>query len=233
MSQSSDLFRLQKIDSQRDQAANRIREIDMIITADQTLRQAQDNLSAVTLSLKEAQKALQRAEELVQQQNTKIELNQAALYGGKVHNPKELQELQNESAALKRYLAVLEDQQLELMLALETAENLHRDAERQLKRTIGQVGEQQAELFGEREHLVKSIERLDAERQATSHSLPPDSIFLYEKLRPNKHGMAVTSVSEKTCDTCGHTLTPGEWQAARAPNQLSFCPSCGRILYAG
>jgi hypothetical protein len=185
------------------------------------------------MALKDAQKNLRIAEELVQAQNNKIELNQAALYGGKVRNPKELQDLQNESAALKRHLAVLEDQQLESMLALETAENLHLEAEKYMKATIGMVGEQQASLIGEQDRLVKSIERLDAERLAASHSLPPESIKLYERLRPNKHGMAVTSVSEKTCDACGHTLTPGEWQAARAPNQLCFCPSCGRILYAG
>ena len=224
---------MQKIDSQRDQAANRIREIDKIIAADQTLRQAQETLSGAEKTLREAQRALHAAEEVVQMQNNKIELNQAALYGGKVRNPKELQDLQNESAALKRHLAVLEDQQLESMLALETAENLHLDAEKRMKLTIGQVGEQQAALIGERDRLIKMIERLDAERLAASHSLPSDSIVLYERLRPNKHGMAVTSVSEKTCDACGHTLTPGEWQAARAPNQLCFCPSCGRILYAG
>ncbi len=55
-------------------------------------------------------------------QKVKIEQTEATLYGGKVRNPKELQDLQNEAAALKRYLAVLEDRQLEQMIALEDVE---------------------------------------------------------------------------------------------------------------
>ncbi len=122
MSQSLDLYRLQRIDSQREKAASRIRTIEQILSTDLALQQAQNDKAAREATLQSARQKLKQAEDAVQSQTIKIEQNQAALYGGKVKNPKELQDLQNESSALKRYLSVLEDQQLDAMLALENAE---------------------------------------------------------------------------------------------------------------
>lgn len=233
MSLSSDLFRLQKIDSQRDQCSSRIREIEQTLAADTTLRQAQELLKKADLVLMAAQKNLKITEEFVQKQNTKIELNQHSLYGGKVRNPKELQDLQNEAAALKRQLTHLEDEQLDSMLALEKAESSQAQAKEALQNTERKVIEKQSTLVGERDRLIRDLERLDSERQAAARSLPPQSLAVYESLRQQKKGLAVVEVFDQSCSACGQTLTPSEWQVARSPHQLAFCPSCARILYAG
>ena len=63
---------------------------------------------------------MKQSEAEVEKQRIKIEQTEASLYGGHVHNPKELQDLQKDVASLKRHLETLEERQLEAMLVVET-----------------------------------------------------------------------------------------------------------------
>ncbi len=233
MSQSLDLYRLQRIDTQYEKISSRFREIDQILQKDEALSQAQKLMAEAENSLQSARNILRLAEGAVQSQSIKIEQNEASLYGGKVKNPKELQDLQNENLALKRYKSVLEDKQLDAMIALEAAEAEHKTASANLKQVQDTSEQKNAKLVAERDSLQRDIERLDSERQVTAAPIPADILSIYNKLRQQKRGLAVAAVIDETCAACGSTLTPAYWQAARSPHQISYCPTCGRILYAG
>lgn len=233
MNEAFHLLRLQKIDTQIDQIDARLIEIKRILESDATIQQAQSQANAANSQLDTARKALREREEQVKAQKTKIAYNEAALYGGKVRNPKELQDLQNEAAALKRRLAELEDGQLEDMLAVDEAEGQHKAASDDLLKAQAAFASHSATLIGEQSRLQKDRERLLAERQPIISQLPPSLIEAYERLRRQKRGIAVAGVVDGSCTACGATLTPGDWQAARSPNQITYCYSCGRILYAG
>ncbi len=233
MSQSLDLYRLQSIDAQRDQACARVKEIERIMNEDRRVIEATELVNRSKRDLENTRRRLHQAEENVQSQTIKIEETEAALYSGRVRNPKELQDLQNEVAALKRHLETLENNQLEIMIAVEKAEEAQAKVEETLNRLLTQVKQEQAGLLGEREHLQRDLERLENEHAILANSIPDQSRQLYERLRQQKRGLAVARVTENACSACGTTLTPAEWQAARAPHQISLCPTCGRILYAG
>jgi hypothetical protein len=233
MSQSSDLFRLQRIDTRRDQAQARIREIDQILQSDATLRQAQECYDAADKELSATRRVLREAEGAVESQRIKIEQTEASLYGGKVRNPKELQDLQLETASLKKYLQTLEDRQLDAMIALEQAESEHKRCQGLLDAARSAFSQKQSGMLQEKETLQKEVTKLDSERHAAASQIPAANLAEYEKLRPIKRGLAVAAVIDESCDGCGATLAPAEWQAARAPQRLFLCPSCGRILYAG
>jgi len=233
MSQVIILFRLQKIDTQRDQISVRIAEISRLIESNQTIRHAQEVLTQAEQSLKAAQKSLKTIEDAVQAQRNKLEQGERALYGGRIHIPKELQDLQNDVLSLKKHLATLEDQQLEAMLAQEQSEAVHQQALELMKVAQAQFAQEKAGLSGEQMTLTKELSRLDAERQATVAPVSPENLKLYERLRLQKRGMAIASLSDDGCDACGATLTPADKQIARSPSQIFYCPSCGRILYAG
>jgi predicted nucleic acid-binding Zn-ribbon protein len=233
MSQPFQLYRLQQTDSQLDQARARLAKIEKILSDNARLRQAQSQAEATDQALQAARKALRRAEEEVQAQNIKIEQTEAALYGGRVRNPKELQDLQKESASLKKYKLVLEDKQLDEMLAVEAAEEAHQQSTNELEKVKGEIISQNASLLGERTALQKDAERLESERRAIAAGIDGPDRTLYEQLRQQRRGVAVAKISDNACSACGSTLTPGLIQAARSPNQLSRCSFCGRILYAG
>ena len=148
-------------------------------------------------------------------------------------NPKELQDLQNESEALKRYLSVLEERQLENMIASEEAENKLKSAQINLEEVTAQFEQQNTDLTQEQADLNQEVERLDTERQAAATGIPQEDIELYDKLRESRGGIAVSKVVEKTCSACGTTLSQALAQSARSPSQISRCDTCGRILYSG
>ena len=233
MSQVLNLYRLQKIVTRRDQISSRLAEIDKIMSENEDLSHAREQSENANQALQEARRNLKLLEDAVQSQQIKIEENTAALYGGRIHNPKELQDLQNEVAALKRYLATLEDQQLEAMISLETFEAQSKAAQDYLQAILAQSISINSTLVGEQTSLRKEMDRLETERQAVVASISSDTLKLYERLRQQKRGLAVTTAKDASCDTCGATLTAAEWQLARSPGQMSYCPSCGRILYAG
>ena len=233
MSQSSNLYRLQQVDSLLDQVHNRIDEIDKILSQDDEIKQAQCALDTVSLIFNEEQKKLRYAENAVKDLKIKIEQTEAILYGGKVRNPKELQDLQAESAALKRHLVTLEDRELEGMLAVESAEYKVAEANRELSTVQSKLASHFALLNGERLNLSGQIARLETDRQVVVGMLATDDLAVYERLRKQRRGIAVAKAADKSCSACGSPLSPALIQQAVTSPILVHCPTCGRIIYPG
>ena len=233
MSQPFKLFRLQQIDSQLDRLQARLGEIETILNDDSAQKQAEAEHNATQVELNSKLKALKHAEDEVRQQRLKIEQTEATLYGGKVHNPKELQDMQNEVAALKRYLSVLEDRQLEAMMAVEASEESEQAASKHLEAALRAGSEQRQDLEAERDGLQNEVALATSERQATISSIEAADLTLYEQLRRQRKGLAVAKVSDRYCSACGSTLSATLLHATRSSTQLSRCDVCGRILYSG
>lgn len=233
MSQSFHLFQLQKIDTQLDKFQRRLDEINQALENDPALVAAEQKLHECSLAHHKARHALMEIEENVRARQIKMQLSESNLYSGRINNPKELQDLQNEIASLKRQITALEDQQLEAMLAFENAQQSLDTAQNDHKQAQAHASSQNAMLAGEREDLLRTRDRLDKERRAIIAQITPSNLEHYQNLRRQKHGLAVAGVDANSCSICGGSLTPSEWQAARSPNTIMHCPTCGRILYAG
>jgi predicted nucleic acid-binding Zn-ribbon protein len=231
MSDTFKLFRLQQVDTKLDQARKRVAAIDRLLSSNQALRQAEMELEKSSLTFENARKDLTSAEANTRAQRLKIEQTDNRLYSGAVKNPKELQDLQMESEALRRYLDVLEERQLEAMLTFEDAESEKSTSETKLATVRGKVLEEQSTLNGERSQLSKSIENLEVERAAAVSTIDPEALALYERLRDQRSGIAVAAAKDKSCAACGSLLSSSLHQAARS--RLATCDTCGRILYAG
>ncbi|KAA3647268.1 MAG: hypothetical protein DWQ07_07130 [Chloroflexi bacterium] len=233
MSQAFKLYRLQQVDTQLDKAHTRLKEIEAALQEDAAQRKAEADLEASQNAHEEAQKLLKGAEQDVQAQQIKIEQNQARLYSGKVTNPKELQDLEQEAEALKRYLAELEEVQLEKMIAFEEATTQQEDAGQTLESVRADVASQNSALTTEQNSLEAETGRLQEERTAALDGVPAEDVALYESLREQRAGLAIVKVDNMICSACGTTLSQALAQAARSPNKLSRCSTCKRILYAG
>ncbi len=233
MSQSFHLYQIQKIDTQLDQIEARHAEITSILEKDVRMRNAQKHLDEAHVQVHQLQHALREMEEITRAKRIKIEQSEAALYGGSVRSPKELQDLQTEVASLKKHLATLEDQQLEKMMQLEAAEAQQAEAQRAFDELNEQLISEYASLNGEKSQLERQRERLNAERTVISGQISAENLEVYQRLRQQKKGQAVVPIEDESCGVCGATLTPAECQAAKSPLKIIFCSACGRILYAG
>jgi predicted nucleic acid-binding Zn-ribbon protein len=232
MSAALGLYRLQQVDSQIDQIQSRLKAIQQTLENDAELRAATEQLAASEHKYKDAEQTLKQSEAEVKKQSIKIEQTESNLYGGHVHNPKELQDLEKEAASLKRHLQTLEERQLEAMLDVETAEKEWQHAKAEFERVRSRLGQQNGDLTQESGLLHKDLERLNSEHQAVISDIAPKTMNIYKQLRQQRRGIAVATVSDGSCAACGTTLTPSQQQSARSTSQLFYCPSCGRILYA-
>ncbi|MGA9398828.1 MAG: hypothetical protein WBV22_11280 [Anaerolineaceae bacterium] len=233
MSQVITLYRLQIIDTQRDKINTRLNEIDLLMKVDSVLKEARLLHDQALTDQHGAHERVKTAEAAVSGIQIKIENNQSTQFSGKIHTPKELQELQSEQGALERRRSELEDEQISAMVMLEQVEIAMKAAENNLQQAEQRAESEKALLRGEQVSQKKDLDKANAERQAIFSSIPADLATSYEKLRQQKKGLAVATISDESCSACGSSLTPADCQAARSPSTINYCPSCGRILYAG
>jgi predicted nucleic acid-binding Zn-ribbon protein len=221
------------VDSRIGHTEARLSRVGEILGDNVELREALEGVKSADEVWFEAEQNRRRSEEEAQGQQIRIQQAESSLYGGKVQNPKELQDLQADIGSLKRHLAALEERELEAMLRSEEAQAALGQAQEKLQKLQVRLGDEHRELIAEREALQRDLQSLRAEREAAVSAVAAERLSIYEDLRRERRGVAVAEVSEDACGACGTTLTAALQQSARHTTQLVHCPSCGRILYAG
>jgi uncharacterized protein len=231
MSASLGLYRLQQVDRQIDHARFQLDNIRRTLENDSELRETLKQLEAAQNDHQHTRNALKNAEAEVESQKIKIEQAEASLYGGKVQNPKELQDLQKDIVSLKKYLVILEERELEAMIKTEDIEKDLQGAKTKLELVQARLGDEHKKLISDQSIFTMKLEQLAEEREATLAPIESNMLQVYENLRQQKKGVAITEVSDNSCASCGATITASLLQNARS-QKLANCPSCGRILYA-
>ncbi len=227
------MFRLQQIDTQIDQTRNRLNQIESILNDHSAEQAAEQKFTTAAENLAQGRSALTTIETQAKDLRIKIQLDESNLYSGKIKNPKELQDIQNEIASLKKFMIIVEDRQLEAMMNVEEAEKVFQTASLEKTQIEGKIIEQNAQLNGERSLHLQNIERLQIERQAAEQANSASELEVYNHLRKTRNGVAVTRIIDRTCASCGFSLPPALLQLASSPAQLVRCTSCSRVLYPG
>ncbi len=232
MSAAFGLFRLQQVDNRITQMEARRRKIQETLENDSELQAALHKLKAAELDAHRMEQQRRIAEEGARDQHIKIQQAESSLYGGKVQNPKELQDLQADVASLKRHLASIEEQELDAMIKLEAAQAAIQSAQQELGRIQSRLGEENGHLLDELDALARDLLSLETERQAALGSIEARALKIYDGLRQERRGVAVAEIGDSACGGCGTTLTAALQQSARHAPDLVYCPTCGRILFA-
>jgi uncharacterized protein len=232
MSDSLNLYRLQQLDTRLAQIESRLITIAEALESNAQLQESKLVLESLSDKNQTLSRELKKKEVEAAEKKIKIEQIDSSLYGGATQNPKELQGLQTELDSLKRNLASLEDQELQDMLALDIVQSEYKIASEKFQEILNHVAQENNDLVIEQCDLRKEAERLTVERQATTQSIEDKYLVLYNEIRERRHGIAVTTISDNACDSCGAVLTPAQKQSAHHSNQLFRCPSCGRFVYS-
>jgi uncharacterized protein len=233
MSRMSVLFRLQEIDLELDIHRARLQAIEQALSGNPAVNAAQQ-LAAMAREQFNAARVQARSLELdVQALNEKIAEIEKRLYSGTITNPKELRDLEQDLASLRRRGEGIEEQELEAMIAAESAEGQMVAAETQLQQAEAAALQTQGTLLDERQHLQARAAQLGGEREAMSSAIVPEDHHLYMRLRQTKHGRPLAKVAEGSCSACGEEVSSSQAQEARRGSTLVRCGCCERILYAG
>ncbi len=232
MSASLGLYRLQQVDRQIDRVRSQLDTIRATLENDAELRESLNRVELTKTARHHAHHELKSVEMEAASQKIKIEQAESSLYGGRVQNPKELQDLQKDVASLKKHLSTLEERELEAMIAAESAENNLQSANTQLELIQARLGSEHKKLIEDQSSLVIEIERLVEEREATLAPIESSLLQIYEDLRLQKRGTAIAEITDNSCGACGSTINSALQQNARSQKQLAHCPICGRILFS-
>jgi predicted nucleic acid-binding Zn-ribbon protein len=233
MSRVSDLYRLQSIDLEMDSLLERLEEIDAILSDDRKIHSRREKLQSVTDRYDDLHSKTTAADHEVLSQRDKIRRTEDTLYSGTIMNPKELEDLQLESESLKKYLVILEDRLLDVMVELEEVEAEKVAAQASLDTAIHEQEKEHAQLVHEQEKMNKRRDTLLQEREAALTGLSEQDLETYKELRERFSGPAIASLQGDNCSACGLEIPPSIRQTVRSVLDLVRCPQCSRILYPG
>jgi uncharacterized protein len=174
----------------------------------------------------------QRLEDDITSINDKATQHDKTLYSGTIGNPRELQALQDEIAALKRRVTQLEDQELELMEKIEPldadlarlgAERIALDDRAVALRV--QIAEDEVAIDAE-------LATVRAEREALVPEVEPELLAEYAQLRTQAGGIAIARLVGGSCGGCHLALSAMEIDRIKKlpPEEPVHCEECGRLL---
>lgn len=226
------LYQLQETDLSLATVRRRLAEIEAALGETEELRAAQQAVRSTETQLQRWRVTLRDRDLEIKSLNGKIKADEKLLYSGRVRNPKELKSLEDELHSLRRRLESMEDSLLEAMLTVERLENEHAAQEEALTRIRAEWQAAQDALLAEQADLRERLSRLQALRRQQA-AAAGDYLRIYDDLLRRKGGRAVALLKDGVCQACGITLPTGEVQRARYGQELCFCSSCGRVLWAG
>jgi len=232
MSRSATLLQLQGIDLDLDAHRARLQAIEHELGADPAVQAAQRALLEAHTTVHTARVAVQTLEYENQVLGEKIAEVSDRIYGGRVGNPKVLQELQTENDSLQRRRQGIEEKQFEALMTAENAEARHAQLDLQLNEAEATSASTHGSLRQERERHQLVMHNLEGDREGLLAQVPAGDRATYEQLRAAKKGRAVAILDEGACGACGVELSSGLGQSVRQTTELVLCRNCGRILCA-
>jgi predicted nucleic acid-binding Zn-ribbon protein len=181
--------------------------------------------------VRDLQREVKRFEGDVETVRQRVVRDQGLLDSGSV-SAKQMTDLQHEMQSLARRQSDLEDQELELMEQLETAEATlaearsgHGTARAELERAEQLREDALADIAdGTAQH--------EAARTEAAARIPDDLLALYERVRTQTGGTGAAVLKARQCQGCRIELNGRELAAVRNadPHEVVRCENCGRIL---
>ena len=231
MNDMQSIFDLQMADLHISDIQSEIADITVKLSSDGDLLTINSRLEKINeaLDIKESDK--KSKERVISDLENKITELQGLLYDGVITNEKELQALEEQKVYATGELSSREDDLLELMIEIEKlvdSRDKHRFA---VDKLMEKKSSDLIHLSAKQKDLTATLDKKQSERETLVCNIPPDILALYEKLKKNKAGQAVSKLEGRLCGVCRVELPVKELQDAKAGVRLVQCNSCRRIIY--
>lgn len=158
---------------------------------------------------------------------------EGTLYGGAVTAARELQALQDEIAALDRRKRSLEDDELEVLEAIEGVEAEQGALQAERAEAADRLAAEQAALAEAEAEVDAELATEQAARDAAVAAVGDDAAVAdYESLRSTLGGIAVARLTGAQCGGCHLALPAVEVDRIRhlPADARVTCEECGRLL---
>lgn len=230
MNQPEALYRLQEVELEIMRTQQRLKQIADTLANDETVQQAQNQVTAAQNQLNPLKSRLRELEHEIQTNESKTRTTEQQLYSGTVKNTKEMQDMQQEIEALKRWHGELETSLLETMMSTEEAETVLQQKEADLSAVLDTRGDEHRVLLQEQAELQAQLSAAKERRQQALKEVNPENLEIYVTMKPRKNYQPVAIMQGNTCSVCGVAQNVAIEREVRRGTQLVNCSNCQRIL---
>ena len=230
MSVTRQLYQLQEIDLELESNEQALQQLTSQLGESKAMLQLRDRLTNERHHLEELGQQQRSLEWEIDDITNKLTTAEQELYSGRIHNPKELANLQQDTDGLKTRRAHLEDRTLEIMNQAEMDTTTIATTEITLKTREAEWQSQQQQLSAEMEQLKAVLSNLKHKRHLLAAEIDSETVEVYQTLRKQKK-TAVAKVEQGICHGCRISLPATELQSTKS-GRLIRCSSCGRILFS-
>lgn len=160
------------------------------------------------------------------------EITKLRLQMNQVKTNKEYSAIQAEIGGKEANKSVLEDEILGMMTKYEEMKQRCKAFEQSIEYENSQLKELQKQVEANLTTIDAAIHELKKKRDKYTSLLDSDVLQHYNRLVSHKDAVAVVPVVNKVCQGCFMSVTAQTLnQLLSADKDMTFCHSCGRILY--
>lgn len=229
------LLDIQRLDVAADQLRHRRINLEERAALEQALadqKAEQDRIDEVAAARVEVATRQRRLEDEAQIVATKVDADEAKLYGGDVTGLKDLEALQHEIATLRERQGGFEDQALEAMEEAEELANRIAELEAARESSDQRVSALEAEISVLETEIDAELERLVADRAGRVADVDASLLADYERLRPAFGAATAVQFDGSKCVGCPSIMPAMEVDRLKHLDGTdpASCTECGRIV---
>jgi uncharacterized protein len=233
MGATAHLLELQKLDITIDRLRARIATLTAGSELSAAVRDAdaaEAQLGEIKLQLDALDRDTSKLEHDVDSLRQKAAAEEQRMASGAVANARELEAIGHEVTNLRRRIADREDEELAIMERREALAAAEKEASETATSRREAADRVRAAAGDELTTAEADLAAREAERPAAAATVDPETLELYEELRPQKKGVGAAALVDGVCQGCHEQLSAVELSLVRSTDAIPRCEHCRRIL---
>lgn len=188
----------------------------------QMLKDREQELKGLQVKQKEKEISLATKEESLRKFD--MQLNQ-------VKTNKEYAALKSEMNNVKADNAILEEEILKSMEAVELQKQKIEEEKKRLVKVESEYQSLEKVLLDEKKKNESAVEELSGKKKGLVQGVEPEILSTYERILLKKEGIALVPVVNGACSACSRQLRTQLFDQLSMKDRVVVCENCSRILY--
>lgn len=199
--------------------------------AEMESRLAAANAGAEQVKLKLRELEVQKNKLAVDAQAKRDQIGRFKTQQMQTRKNEEFQALAHEIEHFEKEIQRIEDDELEVMEAIEKMKPVLAEAEKNAAHQRSLVAAQLADLDAKSKALAQTLAQIEVDRVTLTQGIDEDLLGLYTRLFVSKGGNAIVPLEHEVCMGCHMKLTTQTSVRVKGGREITHCEQCGRILY--
>ncbi len=187
-------------------------------------------ISAREEALKAEKKALKRLELITQKIVDDRKDLKENMYGGKVTNVKELEQMMRKMDLLAVGKLKHEEEILAYMETIEEYEEQLKSEQSDLAGLVQKLEEVEKQLEADLQKLEAEKAEQSGKRDSLAVKIEPKYMDRYKNMAQRNNGYALAAVEDDVCGGCRVFISSAQRGQLYNPDTMVYCENCGRLL---